>query len=538
MFKIEYKIGLVFFIAFAAIFSTQLLIRAYITLPDYYRMEAILDQKDKNRIEGALEGLYKQYQVISFDNAVWDDMYEYVLDRNQEFIERNYNVNNVFSSNGLNGISIYDNTGQLLWQKAVDLSSFQGLQLTWQPGGTDDPLRAMIITSDEIEKNGGRPVSKSGLISTHSGPVIVAITSIFLSDGEGQSPGSLVLWRLWDSEIETLLNSRTSLPVTWKSVASFNEQEWFRSTNINPHIRDEDNRLSWFIEGLDEQPILYVQINYSSHYFKTGFMSTPFLLSIAVAFMALLILNGFLRSFLIKPVKQIQTHMYRVKHEGDYTKKLSLARDDELGQLSVEYDQLLDHITLQEKALKQANEQLKKQAETDSLTNIANRRMLDEFLVRHWDRAIIHKYSIALCLCDIDYFKDFNDHYGHQRGDQVLTTVANCLDQNVHLATDLVARYGGEEFAVVLTKTSAEDALRVGEALRSAVYDLFLPHKFSQCAEFVTLSIGIAAIIPCEGMSADQLVEAADTALYHAKRNGRNCCELYDDLIETKDLPT
>jgi diguanylate cyclase (GGDEF)-like protein len=158
----------------------------------------------------------------------------------------------------------------------------------------------------------------------------------------------------------------------------------------------------------------------------------------------------------------------------------------------------------------------------DGLTGLANRRSFDDKLDSEWRRAQADGGSLALLLADVDHFKAYNDTYGHCRGDECLKTVARALEAQVFRPTDLAARYGGEEFAVVMPLTGLDGALYVAERIRQAVVELDLPPAPVSGAERVTLSIGVAAIVPGPDAAPVDLVHAADSALYRAKRGGRN----------------
>jgi len=171
---------------------------------------------------------------------------------------------------------------------------------------------------------------------------------------------------------------------------------------------------------------------------------------------------------------------------------------------------------------KKAEELLKTISMSDGLTGIANRRRFDEFLDQGWRRAMRAGTEISLLMCDIDFFKNYNDTYGHQAGDDCLKRVALAIRDNFHRADDLAARYGGEEFAVIMPGTDAPGALSLAEAVRAAVEAQGIPHNASAVSPVVTLSVGSATIKAQRGSSAKALLAAADKALYQAKNEGRN----------------
>ena len=178
---------------------------------------------------------------------------------------------------------------------------------------------------------------------------------------------------------------------------------------------------------------------------------------------------------------------------------------------------------------KQAEEMLRHRAErerliatTDGLTQVANRRCFDERLHSEWHRLMQGKQQLSLIMLDVDYFKRYNDCYGHQAGDTCLVKVAKAAAAAVKRSTDLFVRYGGEEFAAILPSTDAAGAIAVAESMRQAIRHLAIPHEQSDVSAIVTVSMGIATVIPCLGTSPDELVAVADRALYDAKRQGRD----------------
>ncbi|MBS0367745.1 MAG: diguanylate cyclase [Proteobacteria bacterium] len=173
--------------------------------------------------------------------------------------------------------------------------------------------------------------------------------------------------------------------------------------------------------------------------------------------------------------------------------------------------------------LDEANQELTRLSSLDGLTAIPNRRQFDDTLQSEWRRASRQGRQLALLFCDVDFFKQFNDGYGHQVGDECLKAVARILKGSLRRPADLVARYGGEEFAVILPDTDIAGALQVAEAMRSSVEGLAITHRYSRANKVVTISIGAASVVPGRGdINSATLVKAADDALYQAKQGGRN----------------
>ena len=172
--------------------------------------------------------------------------------------------------------------------------------------------------------------------------------------------------------------------------------------------------------------------------------------------------------------------------------------------------------------LKRSRDELDRQAKSDPLTGLANRRYFDSRLLNEWSRAQREQDTIAIIYLDVDNFKAYNDHYGHQAGDECLIRVAREINASVQRSSDVCARYGGEEFIILLPQTTLASARAVAERVRNAIEAIQLRHDYSDAAKWVTISCGVACCVPRPGDSSGSLIENADHALYAAKSAGRN----------------
>ncbi len=175
-----------------------------------------------------------------------------------------------------------------------------------------------------------------------------------------------------------------------------------------------------------------------------------------------------------------------------------------------------------EAALQEANKELERLASVDGLTQIANRRQFDECLEKEWKRMKRKKKKLSLILTDIDFFKLYNDNYGHQKGDECLKNVAKAIHSIERRPADLTARYGGEEFVMVLPDTDSAGAAHVAERIRKKVQSLQISHAHSKAEPVITLSLGVSTLVPDNDHEPKTLITAADEALYEAKESGRN----------------
>jgi diguanylate cyclase (GGDEF)-like protein len=218
--------------------------------------------------------------------------------------------------------------------------------------------------------------------------------------------------------------------------------------------------------------------------------------------------------------------------QGHWDQPIRIDRSDAIGELSRSFATMAQQLrevftTLEHRVeernteLIQMNQELQRLAHVDGLTQTANRRYFDDYLEQEWFRLAREGKPLSLILCDADYFKAYNDTYGHQAGDQCLQQIAAVFAQVAQRSADLVARYGGEEFALILPNTSTPGAIHIAEQIRQALQALNIPHRATQRGQ-ITVSLGIATTIPQAKDSAHTLVAAADRALYAAKAKGRN----------------
>jgi diguanylate cyclase (GGDEF)-like protein len=190
--------------------------------------------------------------------------------------------------------------------------------------------------------------------------------------------------------------------------------------------------------------------------------------------------------------------------------------------LEIMIQTLIDHGDMLDRQWYEKATQAKYLAEVDSLTQVSNRRKFDQYLNLQWQEMLQKGNPLVVLLCDIDYFKQYNDTYGHSMGDRCLQQVAQTLKTNLCRSDDLVARYGGEEFAIILPETDLQGGIKVADRLLKQVHQLKIDHAQSSVSPYVTMSIGLASMIPSPNHLPQDLFDEADRFLYLAKNQGRN----------------
>jgi len=227
--------------------------------------------------------------------------------------------------------------------------------------------------------------------------------------------------------------------------------------------------------------------------------------------------------YVTKPIQQEEV-LARINAQlmvSGYYKDLK-AKNHQLCDINDQLQQEIFRRQSAERALEKANETLRKLAALDPLTEIANRRVFDEQILKEWQRMSRQSSPLSLIICDVDFFKDYNDTYGHQAGDRCLQKVAKAIGKAAQRSQDVVARYGGEEFVVLAPDIDLPGMVKVAEGIQRKIQDLNLLHESSKVNQHITVSIGVACTIPHHTASSDALLGCADAALYEAKSEGRN----------------
>lgn len=228
----------------------------------------------------------------------------------------------------------------------------------------------------------------------------------------------------------------------------------------------------------------------------------------------------------VEETGQWQGEIWNRRKNGDiYIEWLNISSirgaDGKIGNFCAVFSDITERVK-EEYKLKAENRKLEQLAMVDALTGVANRRSFDYMLTKEWARGTRSGQALSILFIDIDYFKLYNDLYGHQQGDDALRMVASLLSGGLEKSGGFLARYGGEEFAVILPETPLEAAVWVGHHLRERIVSAKLPHKGSCIGTCITISVGCSSMVPAEDAGPGDLVEAADKALYVAKEKGRN----------------
>jgi diguanylate cyclase (GGDEF)-like protein len=493
-------------------FGTALLVRGLVVMPLLTELEARSDRKDLRRVLLALEGRQLQLTALSYANATRDATYRFMEQRDPEFLAGNF-APETFYTLDLHTMALFDRSGSLVAQRSVDP---QKMVFVERPLPLADLQR---VLPDLRHARAGAPVFDSGVLRNGADAFLYAVTSITCSDDDACSAnGYLLLLRQLDADLFTEISETTQLHVTAAPAAPA-----ARPQSIERLYRDDRDRLSWLLPDHGGQPVLALTLQLAPREFTCRLLSIPLLVAFVTSILSYVCLLWLVRRLLIRPIQRFGRVLQQVRLQGDYGLRIDTPLRNELGDLGRHIDEVLSHVESQRAQLQDQARRMQTLSYLDGLTGLANRRRFDQSLADNWALAQRARKPLALIMLDVDYFKPFNDNYGHQRGDEVLKQVAVIIRGAVVRQSDLATRYGGEEFAILLPNTGEEGAAQLAERLRLAIREAAIPHEYSHIGRHLTCSFGVAALVPGAQQAPRDLVRRADEALYASKAGGRNC---------------
>ena len=437
-----------------------------------------------------------------------------------------------------------DLTANIPWIRDVSIASLDGrIKCSTEPVAvginvSDRPHFQQALKSREFE------LSTYLINHLHQAPSVVATYPIIADDG---SPSGVVLAVInlqWIGDLAETVAQHSGASVLMLDgggtvIAGSADQQNYIGKRFAGHALTEEmlkaDEGSITTQGFDgiAQIFAYVRVPWTQARLAVGLdesaVHSGIDREIDFAYMQLVLIGLFVllmvwfggEQLVVRPIRSLVRTATRFGRGDLYVRASQEPWVAEFAPLAAALDDMASKLAMREEELRIANEHLEELASLDGLTGLANRRAFDRQIEHDWHAALDRHEPLALMMVDIDHFKPFNDRYGHVAGDTCLRAVAETLSLVTLEETVLVARYGGEEFALLLPGLSLERATALADEARRAVEDLCINHSESPCGH-VTISIGVEAIVPDRYLYPAGLIEAADNALYDAKRRGRN----------------
>ncbi len=528
--SIQRKVFVLILLLFALLGGADFLIQRLIIFPSFLELEYREAGDNLRRIAYALDREIVFLDRLCHDWATWDDSYAFMETQPEEFVSSNLNEETLVA-NRFNLLVFLKPDGAVLWQYGVNEErqpiEFSFLQSNHLP--LEHPL--LSFPADKADKR------QSGILDTPNGPLLFATQEILHSDGSGPGRGFLIMGRFLDAAILTTLKEQTRIPFSLRYPLPADGGQCGTIDNVTAYTPDQlgffEFNTGKYIEtctsylDVNGKPIFGIQYLFPRDITRKGITSMGYAAALVIAsgVIIVILLNLVLQYIILRPVQQLTEHAKRIEQEQDFSRRLHLDRNDEIGRLAHSLDTMVQTIDQRTSELQLANEQLIILSVQDGLTGIANRRLFDNYLHKEWRRAMREQLPLSLILLDVDFFKKYNDTYGHQQGDRALIAVAETLQRPIRRPADLAARYGGEEFALILPNTPIDGALLIAERIRAGVQELAMEHRASEVSPHLSISLGVVSVIPqqaTDNHDVNAFVEMADQGLYQAKQQGRN----------------
>jgi diguanylate cyclase (GGDEF)-like protein len=517
--SIRFRLSILFvaaFVGISALSTWQLQSRM---APAFLQMEHDSALQSAQRVISLMDAQLSVLNTLNRDWAAWDDMYEFVLRPTPVFIASNLS-DDALKNTGLHGVAVLSTSGSLVAFQTRPLSNGQ----TLQPQALDS-IREVLISLLDVANQGGRcgyVVPPSADAATPSTLLLLCANPISRTNGTDGHAGIVVTARELSAslihDIETQSQERLAffppgqaLPERWPLPAFTH----LPASSAGVAYGDDILTLEFDLPGLTRHPLQTVRLQLDRKLIRQGQTATHQItvqLAVTVLVTCLLLLIVVHFGF-VMPLRRLRQDVRTIHENKQWQSTVAVRRSDEIGVLAHEVNGLLGVIRGQVEALTSLSM-------TDALTGLPNRRRFDQRLEEEINRVLRKAQPLCLLMVDIDYFKQYNDHYGHPAGDVALKQVAQVL-RDMSRKSDLPARMGGEEFAVMLIDTPAADALLFADKLVQGLRNAQIPHAKSKVCPVLTISIGVAVFDPAHDTPA-QFVTHADMALYAAKAAGRN----------------
>ena len=451
----------------------------------------------------------KQYSGFAKDWGAWDETYNFMKNSNNDYINKNL-VSSTLTTLDTYGIYFFDTDFRIHY--SYTLKQRENLS-----------NRLIKDISDNAENLKNIDFTKKNYIiiniKGHVYPFFASIQAVTPTNADKSPNGYFVIGKFLDKDFFMPLEDSTGLGITPKPLCKINDTN--KKSKNNTFFIDYPNNdyadITTYYKDFTGKTTFCTITTVSRDFNKL--MNTVFKESIFF-----LLILGFLiisitifiidRLILSKISQKIKTFKY-ITESGDISKRMKLGGAKEINELALAANETFETVELLHK-------QLKEYSMVDGLTKIPNRRFFEEYIDNEWARCLRDNDNISLLFIDIDYFKQYNDNYGHLAGDEALVRIASTIKNSLLRPADIVARYGGEEFIVLLPKTGFDGADYIAKRIIEGVSELHIEHIYSQVSKKLTVSIGAATILPTAFNSKDTLIKAADEAMYKVKNTGRN----------------
>ncbi len=513
-------------LTFSLVLGIQVYVRLGFDVPELKALEAISDRKDAARVEQAAEQTLQFVRALAYEYSTWDETFDFVKNKGFGFIGQSL-VAGLVSAKEIDGVRFYDKQWELLF--ACDRNSQTQICDERRKIRVGNELMAWLSVFDDGRQFSNSASLPGGIYQTSQGPIFFTIAPVQPSKNNTDSVGWLLFWRgLSQEQVASWReHQRVNVSASWASDEKPLPPEFLATHDFSADKgtlqRNSSGRLYWALNDVFGKPRVFLTIQYDSSFVNQNVWSRSLAVSIFLGCFIIMLMFFVLDRFLVNPLSKLASEVEQIKLiKGFLDVRLSDPGSIEIARISRQFNLLLGRVNDQYRLLQEQNQILERASYRDQLTRLPNRRALDLFVDEGWTRILSQRGSMCMALIDCDFFKQYNDNYGHDSGDQVLRRIGQILDKYNSRENTIAARYGGEEFCVVMQNTPLQEAEALLESSRVELEHMNIQHNGSDHGK-VTMSIGLAQMDAAPTLHPKNLFRAADQALYTAKHSGRNC---------------
>jgi diguanylate cyclase (GGDEF)-like protein len=502
------------FLLMSVLVGSLLSYRALITIPELEKNVLAYQQREMSAVFHALDNKFEVLKTLNYDYAIWNNSYEFMTGLSEDFINENL-ITDTFISLKIDGVYYVNVQGEVAWGMGFDWVTEETLEfknlsevfpILWQRFLNEK----LLLTNDNVPQ-------ASGFLPTNEGLVMYTATMLRHSDKSGPEIGFLMFVRKLRPRVIDKISQLAGVKIKNTAVISLDSQDR-KNILSQPTVNAIQKSRAYFLPGINDEPLLNLDIQHSLSadlkLIDNQTLSIIALLALLPISLQILVYVSF-----VKPLTHSIDTVGKNLSNGDLKMLKSSALITEVKTLNEEFNHLINTITEQKNMME-------KLSLLDGLTNIANRRSFEKAFSTSWQAMLRNKTPLAVLMCDIDFFKPYNDNYGHQAGDKALIEVAQALHNRIARPHESVSRYGGEEFIIILPLTNSQQCQKVIDSVQNLIAALKIKHEYSQVSDVLTISIGASVIDNVDSFlttcNEDDFFKTADTALYQAKNEGRN----------------
>ena len=528
--SVKYRLRFIFLIILLLVVCGEAAIRYWIELPQIHAMQVESDKKDFKRVVQAIKSSLKNIEVWSYDYGAWEDTYNYMegLEDGVQYINKNY-LFGTFHAAGMSGVKLI--TQQRKTKFECDLI-FEEEHCDQHTASNIEPIQLNAIIN-HLNNAVENTISSSGIFISDEMPHLYGISKITNPINNKQS-GYLIFLKKMDRSLIEQWRSETQLGigVEWLKNERYSvlSNTMLDDINQNYSYINDDGYLSFSLPDINGNNLISISFKADSQQNQQNFISLTLILGVTAGLAIPLLYFRLISREVVKPMEYISSELNRINETSNYQYKFPKFNTLEVNLIVSAFNRLLERVQYQQEQLREKNESLQLVARQDYLTGLANRRHMDKLSERLWYKTVKAGESFCVCMIDCDYFKQYNDHYGHKKGDELLVKLASLLmDIESKHGNIIACRYGGDELVLLAYSLPIEMLEAILAELKEQLSQLDIKHESSYLGR-VSISVGFYHTLAKNEAEANPFFIKADKALYLAKKLGRNTIVNYHNM--------